>query len=99
MVIIGKHGTLIQSGIGTNEVDPGATNSFQLKKELNMWHEIRNHLLGEDAHKWVKANEAGRIVGRIHLKEGEYRASKLLFDEAGVGNKSYLGAFFSLDQA
>lgn len=64
-----------------------------------MWNEIRNHLLGADADKWVKSNEQGRIVGRIHLKEGEYRASKLVFDEAGVGSKNYLGAFVSLDQA
>lgn len=49
--------------------------------------------------KWVKTNEAGRVVGRIHLKEGEYKASRLEFDDEGVGSKNYLGAFVTLDQA
>ena len=58
-----------------------------------MWHEPIDNL------KWVKTNEAGRIVGRVHLKEGEYRASRLVFDDAGVGSKNYLGAFINLERA
>jgi hypothetical protein len=49
--------------------------------------------------KWVKTNDVGRIVGRIHFKEGEYKATKLKFDDEGLGNKSYLGAYVTLDQA
>lgn len=86
------------NGNAIKKVDPGAMNSF-LTKEPNMWNEIRNHRLGEDAHKWVRANEAGRITGRIHLKDGEYRASRLSFDADGLGNKNYLGAFVTLEQA
>lgn len=61
-----------------------------------MWQMIGNLIVGD---KWVKTNEAGRIIGRISLKEGEYKASRLAFDADGVGSKNYLGAFITLDQA
>ena len=60
-----------------------------------MWRQIDN-LLPE---KWVKTNETGRIMGRVHLKEGEYKASRVLLDTEGVGTKAYLGSFFTLEQA
>ena len=87
------------SGIDTNKVGPGATNSFQLKKELNMWHQLHGDNAAAEFRKWVKTNEAGRILGRVHLKDGEYKASKLEFDTDGVGSKNYLGAFITLEQA
>ena len=67
-----------------------------------MWQSIRvGHDVGlAEFDKWIKVNDTnGRILGRVHLKEGEYKASKLIFDGEGVGNKNYLGSFATLVQA
>ena len=67
-----------------------------------MWTALRIHPIVGDLRefdKWVKTNEQGRIVGRIYFKEGEYKASKLVFDGEGVGAKNYLGSFVTLEQA
>jgi len=53
-----------------------------------------------DINKWIKVDETnGKILGRVYLKEGEYKASKLVFDEAGLGSKNYLGSYATLAQA
>lgn len=62
-----------------------------------MWHSIG----ADDASiaKWVKVNDANRITARIHLKDGEYKTSKLNFDANDLGVKQYLGSFLTLEAA
>lgn len=60
-----------------------------------MWHTVVAGAGG----KWVKINEAGRIVGRVTEKEGEYLASYLTFNAAGEGTNVILGRYIFLERA
>lgn len=60
-----------------------------------MWHKI-DALLPE---KFVKVDEAGRIIGRIQEKDGEWGASKVVVDAEGIGHSVHKGFYFTLNQA
>lgn len=47
----------------------------------------------------VLVNAMGRIIGRIIVSDGEFKASTMVFDEQGVGTREGLGAYFTLEQA